>query len=306
MQRILASHPEISSQSETWLLLPLFYSLRSQGVMAVYGHAKQVSAVKDLCKTLPGKEDDYLEQIEVLARSVYLKASGVEGRYFVDKTPRYHLIVEEIIKTFPDAKFIFLWRNPLSTIASLITTWGGGKWNLFQFYIDLYKGLENLVAAYRKHGDNVLGIRYEDIINDPDKTCAGIFSYLDLEYRTEQLASISQVGFSGGMGDPTGSRQYTEISDQPVKKWQAVLNNPVRKFWCKRYLRALGTENLKTMGYEQTSLLRGLDRAPTGLGYIFSDLARMLYGIAHRVLDVPVFRRKLEEFRHEGRVYPHN
>jgi len=274
--------------------------------MAVYGHAKQVSAVKDLCKTLPGKEDDYLKQIEVLAKSLYLKAGGVESGYFVDKTPRYHLIVDEIIRTFPDARFIFLWRNPLSIIASLITTWGGGKWNLFQFYIDLYKGLQNLISAYSKHGDNVLGICYEDIISDQDKACAGIFCYLDLEYRPDHLAKISQVEFSGGMGDRTGSRQYTKISDQPVKKWQSVLNNPVRKFWCKRYLRALGTENLKIMGYEQASLLRDLDRAPTGFRYIFSDLARMLYGIAHRVLDVPVFCKKLDEFRHERRVYPHN
>jgi hypothetical protein len=274
--------------------------------MAVYEHDKQVCAIRDLCKTLPGKEDDYLEQIETLAKSVYMKASGGEGRYFVDKTPRYHLIVEEIIKTFPDAKFIFLWRNPLSVIASLITTWGRGKWNLFHFYIDLYKGLENLVAAYRKHGDNVLGIRYEDIISDPDKACAGIFSYLDLDYRPEQLATISQIGFSGVMGDPTGSKEYTEISNQPYEKWKAVLNNPVRKFWCKRYLRTLGVENLEIMGYEQTSLLRELGRAPTGLGYVFSDLAWMLYGIAHRVLDVPVFLRKLEEYRREGRAYPHN
>ncbi len=262
--------------------------------------------MRDLCNTLPGKEDDYHEQIAILAKSIYLKASGGKGGYFVDKTPRYHLIVEEIIKTFPDAKFIFLWRNPLAVIASLITTWGGGKWNLFQFHIDLYKGLENLVAAYRKHGDRVLGMRYEDLIRDPDKACAEIFNYLDLDYRPEYLASISQVGFSGEMGDPTGSKQYTEISDLPSEKWKAVLNNPLRKFWCKRYLYTLGSENLKTMGYDQASLLRDLGRAATGPGYIFSDLARMLYGIAHRVLDVPVFRRKLEEFRHEGRVYPHN
>jgi len=306
MQRILASHPEISSQSETWLLLPLFYSLRSQGGTAVYGHAKQVSAVRDLCKTLPGKEGDYLEQIESLAKSIYLKASCAGCSYFVDKTPRYHLIVEEIIKTFPDAKFIFLWRNPLSVIASLISTWGGGKWNLFLFYIDLYKGLENLVSAYQKHRGNVLGVRYEDFISDSDKTCAAIFSYLDLEYRSEQLDRISQVSFSGDMGDPTGSRQYTEISDQPAKKWQGVLNNPLRKFWCKRYLHTIGTESLKTMGYEQASLLHDLGRAPAGVGYILSDLVRMLYGVAHRVLDVPVYLRKLEEFRYEGRMYPHN
>lgn len=262
--------------------------------------------MRDLCETLPGKEGDYLEQIEILAKSIYLKASGGKGGYFVDKTPRYHLIVEEIIKTFPDAKFIFLWRNPLSVIASLITTWGGGKWNLFHFHIDLYKGIENLVAAYRKHGDNVLGIRYEDIISEPDKVCAEIFTYLDLDYRPEQLTGISQVVFSGEMGDPTGSKQYAEISNQPSGKWKAVLNNPLRKIWCKRYLRTLGAENLATMGYEQTSLLRDLDGVPTGLGYIFSDLARMLYGVVHRVLDVPVFLRKLEEFRQEGRVYPHN
>jgi hypothetical protein len=274
--------------------------------MAVYGYDKQASAIRDLCNTLPGKDDYYFEQIGVLAKSVYLKACDGESRYFVDKTPRYHLIVEEIIKTFPDAKFIFLWRNPLSIIASLITTWGCGKWNLFQFYIDLYKGLDNLVGAYRKHRNNVLGIRYEDIISDPDKACSEIFSYLGLEYRPQQLSTISQIRFSGGMGDPTGRKEYTTISDQPSEKWKAVLNNPIRKHWCKRYLYALGAENLETMGYEQKSLLQELGRTPVGLRYIFSDIVRILYGVVHRVLDVPVFRRKLHEYRYERRVYPHN
>lgn len=306
MQRILASHPEISSQSETWLLLPLFYSMRRQGTMAVYGHGKQVDAIADLCKAMPGHQADYLEAIETLAVSIYRKACRGEGKYFVDKTPRYHLVVEEVIKTFPDAKFIFLWRNPLSVIASLISTWGGGKWNLFQFYIDLYKGLENLIVACRKHKDNILAVCYEDIVSDPDKTCRKIFSYLELEYMPEQLENIAHIGFSGMMGDQTGSRQYAEISDRSLVKWRTVLNNPVRKFWCRRYLCALGESRLESMGYKQASLLRDLSQVPIRSRYILSDMARMLYGIVHRTLDVPIFRKKLEEYRHEGRMYPHN
>lgn len=305
-QRILSSHPEISSKSETWLLLPLFYSMRRQGAMAVYGHDKQVSAIVDLCESLPGHEDDYLKAIEVLASTIYRRASEGDSKYFVDKTPRYHLIVEEIINTFPDAKFIFLWRNPLSIIASIITTWGGGKWNLFQFYIDLYKGLENLVVSCRKHKDKVLAVCYEDIVDDPENTCRKIFSYLGLEYMPELMENFTRVEFSGVMGDQVGSRQYTKISELSSGKWKSVLNNPVRKFWCRRYLCAIGKGRLEFMGYKQASLARDLKQAPLRFRYIFSDLARMSYGIIHRTLDVPVFRKKLEEYRCEGRMYPHN
>ena len=38
---------------------------------------------------------------------------------------------------FPDAKVIFLWRNPLAVVASIVETWTKGKWNVDRWQGDL-------------------------------------------------------------------------------------------------------------------------------------------------------------------------
>jgi hypothetical protein len=47
---------------------------------------------------------------------LYTRAAG-EARYFLDKTPRYHYVVDDLFRVFPEAKTIFLWRNPLAIVA---------------------------------------------------------------------------------------------------------------------------------------------------------------------------------------------
>ncbi|PJA08408.1 MAG: sulfotransferase, partial [Flavobacteriales bacterium CG_4_10_14_0_2_um_filter_32_8] len=91
-----------------------------------------------------GKEDYYVA-VRHFAEELYGKASDKQATYFLDKTPRYSLVVEDVIETFPDGKFLFLWRNPLSLVASMMETWGSGRWNLYYLNVDLYQGLERLI-----------------------------------------------------------------------------------------------------------------------------------------------------------------
>jgi hypothetical protein len=47
------------------------------------------------------------------------------------------------MELFPDAKFIFLWRQPLAVAASMIEAFGDGRWNLERYAVDLWDGVEN-------------------------------------------------------------------------------------------------------------------------------------------------------------------
>ena len=95
-------------------------------------------------------------------------ASGDE-RYFLDKTPRYALAVGELFRAFPDARFVFLWRHPLAMVASILETWGLGRWNLHYFKADVFDGVARLVAASRAHGERCVALRYEDLVREPEK-----------------------------------------------------------------------------------------------------------------------------------------
>ena len=261
---------------------------------AEYSHKVMVQAVADFCRELPGGMDDYFEELRTFALRLYAKATDGEARYFLDKTPRYHLVVDDVIRLFPDGKFIFLWRNPLAVIASIIETWGQGKWNLYVCKVDLFDGLENLISAYQAHASQVCAVTYENLLSNPEAEWQRVFAYLELPFDAELLSRFKEVQLSGRMGDPTGVQQYQVLSKEPLEKWKSVLTNPIRKAWCRRYLRWLGSERLATMGYDLEELLGALDSISLGMKFVGADIYRMARGLVYCLLETQIIKNKLK------------
>ena len=155
VQRVIAAHSDVATVSEPWLLLPYLYTLRSQGVVAEYPYPMMIDALEDFCGALPAGGEDYRQELHDFILRLYEKAAGPDARYFVDKSPPYSLIADEIIYTFSEGRFIFLWRNPLSVISSLLETWPANRrqWHPAAFREHLFIGLPRLVAAYRANAD---------------------------------------------------------------------------------------------------------------------------------------------------------
>src|SRR5262249_4039220 len=148
LQRVIAAHDGVATVSEPWLLLPYLYTLRERGVVAEYTHSLMTRAIDDFCEQLPGVVDDYREEMRTMVLPLYEKAAGDSARFFVDKTPPYYFVAEDVMQLFPEGKFIFLWRNPLSIVASIIETWYDGKLYATSHREDLFVGLPRLVSAY--------------------------------------------------------------------------------------------------------------------------------------------------------------
>ena len=96
--------------------------------------------------------------------NLYEGLAGRRVRYFLDKTPRYGLVVDEIVRLFPDGRLIFLWRNPLAALASRLRTWGHGRWCPENWYVDLFDMLTVLVRSYQKYGGRAVSLRFEDLV----------------------------------------------------------------------------------------------------------------------------------------------
>jgi len=281
LQRMLATHPEVATASEPWLLLPQLYALRERGAAAEYGHRTAARAISDFADSLPGGRDDYLAEVRRSALALYERAAG-DAAWFLDKTPRYHLVVDEIMALFPDARFVFLWRNPLAVAASMIESFGHGRWNLDRYEVDLHGGLERLVAAHERRDPRAVAVRFEDVVADPAGGTRPVFELLGLDPADATAGAFADTSLNGRMGDRTGTAAYTEISGEPVDRWRATMANPLRKRWCATYLRAVGPEALAAMGYdfdELTGEVAGLRTRPAGLA---SDVARRTYGYGRR------------------------
>jgi len=276
LQRMLATHPEVATASEPWVLLPQLYALRERGAAAEYGHRTAARAIADFSDSLPGGRAAYLAEVRRSVTALYEQAAG-DAPWFLDKTPRYHLVVDEIMELFPDARFVFLWRNPLAVAASMIESFGRGHWNLDRYGVDLYGGLERLVAAHGRGDPRALAIRFEDVVSDPVAGTRPVFELMGLDPERAAAASFGATSLNGRMGDRTGTASYTEISGEPVERWRTTMANPLRKRWCAAYLRSVGPQRLAAMGYDSDGLARdvaGLRARPAGVA---SDAARRIY-----------------------------
>ena len=96
--------------------------------------------------------------------------------------------------------------------------------------------------------------------------------YLEIEFEPDALTRFSEVELKGSMGDPTGAREYSTLSSEPQEKWKSTLANPLRKEWCRRYLRFLGNERLEVMGYDGKQIIGELASQPTNINQFLPDL----------------------------------
>jgi hypothetical protein len=305
VQRMLATHEDIATASEPWILLPYLYTLKKRGACSEYGHDLMVDAIEDFCSELPDGREDYLAEMRTFILRLYTKIAKNGEKYFLDKTPRYHLVVEEIVRLFPNAKFIFLWRNPLAIVASIMETWGGGRWNLYRLKVDIYDGLANLVAAYEKHASKVYAVRYEDLVVNTETEWRRLFNYLNLPFNPEMLSSFNNIKLKGRMGDPRGTKQYQSITEEPLEKWKLTLINPIRKAWCRRYLQWIGRQQLAVMGYDLDSLIAELEAVQSNLHLVGSDLLRISYGLAYCALEPHLMKHKIQTLPAWHRIHGH-
>lgn len=254
LQRILGASSHIATVAEPWILLPYVYTLKETGIISEYGHCYAFEAIKDFYAKFPNSKRDYIEELRNFILNLYKKASNDSSTYFLDKTPRYSLICDEIIDIFPDGKFIFLWRNPLAIISSIINSWGKGKWKVNFYNIDIYDGIQNLLKSYSKHKSIAHSVQYEKLVKNPRNELQKIFDYLELPFDEEILTTFRNINFGQGMGDRIGTKKYHSLSTDSLDKWKKILYNSFRKFMAKRYLNWLGFDNLALMGYNRLEL----------------------------------------------------
>lgn len=282
LQRIIAAHPLVASAPEPWLLLPFCYALREQGGGAEYDSALGALALREFAEHLDGGVAAYGQELRSFALALYARAARGKP-YFLDKTPRYHLIASEIMDMFPEGRFVFLWRNPLAIVASMVQTWQGGRFHLSEHTVDLFKGLASLTAAHAANRERCLALRYEDLVMDIPGACKALSAYLELDITEETARGFASVRLDGAMGDPTGSRRYARIEPSRANAWMSVIDNPLRRRWARNYLDWIGDERLAAMGYSRRELLLALRGGSVNWSSLTRDMLHQARGHARRV-----------------------
>ena len=122
---------------------------------------------------------------------------------------------EALLKVWPEAKFICLYRHVMDFIASAVDTapWGFMGYGFppyiartpesFPFALAGYwvERARRMLAFTKEHPDITCEVRYEDLVSDPETVADGIWNFLELESVDELESKMFSPGRKHGASD---------------------------------------------------------------------------------------------------------
>ena len=183
---------------------------------------------------------------EQVAESVLRRASYASGELvglsdlgirLLEKTPKNSVRIPFFTSVFPDARFIYLWRDPRENLSSIMEAWRGGRWVTYKelpgwdgpWSLLLPPGWRTLrgqslesVAAYQWTCTNQLilddlgklgperwtTVSYSDLVSNPKATIERLCSFAGVDFDDRSLARVSA---------PLPLSRYTNTPPQPGK-----------------------------------------------------------------------------------------
>jgi hypothetical protein len=289
---MLSCHLDISTHSELWFLLPHIDAIRNQYFLSLYGANSLRDATNGLLEQLPNGEDDYFKSIRLMSDGIYNQLAPGGERYVLDKTPRYYFIIEEISKLYPDAKFIFLFRNPLDVAASLVSSFNRGKLGDCYHRIDMFEGPKMLANGYMRLREKSIAVSYEDLVANPMQSLCEICEYLELEYMPEMISDFVNVPV-GVMGDQYGSKLHKSVTVQSVEKWRDVFGTHYRRNFLLKLLNHIGASAIDCIGYDFKTLQQDLTEMKVRRTVALEDRYREALCCIYSYFEVPLIKDKL-------------
>jgi hypothetical protein len=265
LQQILNSHHFIYSVPEPWLMLPLVYLVKEdkEGQNCFNESHSRINLCQFL-DSIPNGKKSFQERIKKIAKHTYEDAipTGTTYTYFLDKTPRYYHIIEELLEWYPDAKFILLARNPVAIFCSIMnynfkgqTTW-----------LTKNDRLHDILTAPKvlcqfKNNDRVIYINYEQLINQTSSTLESVFQYLNLE-PNEEIRQGSYHIESSFRNTSSIDQKSVGLHKNPVTdyldRWKNTIDTYQKKRLLIDYMNELGENVFEELGYSFESTLKSV------------------------------------------------
>jgi len=203
LQRMISAHPQVHTTSEPWLLLPLAYVGVDQDWPATYNGRTFRRAFNTFVETLPNGWDDYWLAAGNAARELYRKQMPDDAStWFLDKTPRYYLILDQIARMLPEAVVILLARHPLAVLDSVRRTWNyKTTLGMAKNRLDLVEWPARLADARDAGRAGWHYLQYETLVSQPEATMRQVCEWLSLSWNPAMidLPTLDQPQFKLGL-----------------------------------------------------------------------------------------------------------
>ena len=139
-----------------------------------------------------------------------------------EKTPLHIEYQQELTEIFPEARIIYLVRDPRDVVASLKTcSWASSSVIKNAHYW-------SKTSKMLRQGEDRLLVKYEDLVDNPDREFTRIGAFLDMEIDEVVLYS-NAPNEEKESSDPKNVSSYKPIDKSFKEKWKALLSHPEKE-----------------------------------------------------------------------------
>jgi Sulfotransferase family len=173
----------------------------------------------------------------------YAEREG-KGR-FGDKTPAYVHYLEEILAVWPEARVVILVRDARD-VALSITGLPFGPNNPYAAALWWSQGIRAGLEAQERHPENVLTVRYEELVADPASVVARVCEHVGLGYNSDMLAIERSAPEKVVAGRAEWFSELTApISDSGSGRFRTEMTEEEQ-----RVVEAVAGDELRALGYQ--------------------------------------------------------
>lgn len=267
LQRILAGHPDIHTAPEPWIMLHPLYALKQSGIQTEYEAPLAYKSSRSYLANYGG-EQTYIDALRSMAKVLYEKPINQSGKkFFLDKTPRYFYVIPELIQVFPEAKYIFLFRNPLSVLSSILSTWYRNDVSAFNQsfnHLDTVRGPKLLLQGSKLKPKHSAIVNYEEFVKKPEYSLRRLCNQINIKYHENILDYSSTQPGASTLGDQINVNTHSRPVADSTNLWlkNISINKSLIEF-TRQYLQQLGEETVNQAGYDYKLLQKQLDNINT-------------------------------------------
>lgn len=227
LQRLINSNEKTFTLPETWYLLSQNIFLANREGSLESGFYINKNALGSFCENIGiNCQTLFNTSVEKYRQLIFDNPLG-QASYFIEKTPRNILLLDNIYESLEDNdRMILLKRNPKDVFKSYL--------NYFDHFPYLkaykfFKEINHYITILENFGNkpNVLIITYEDLIKNPDEVTLKLQKYLGLNLNN-YLSNVCNQKSKTFHGDVSGLHQ---IKVTNPKKKKGVLMNLLANFF---------------------------------------------------------------------------
>ena len=270
LARMIGAHSEVHAPAEPHLLTPLAHlGYFARVDQAPYDPIISEGAIRELVAVLPAGEEDYVAALRAYCDHLYAGLLATQAApLLLDKTPAYALVLDFVVRLYPDARYIVLTRNPLAVWSSFVQSFFDGDHAAAHQHNPLLERYVPAIARFlREKPAPLCHVRYEELVETPELHVRRICEFVDLDFEPDMVdygkRPENRVEAAAGLGDPITVAKETRPTTDSVHKWTNDLaGNPEAVEQSRRILASLADEDLTTWGYRRSDLVAQLDSVP--------------------------------------------